>query len=1340
MKYSRSLLSSSTTEPGPKSLQPHSQPRGFLLAVGTALALAAGTVHAATLSDPPAQVGAGDFIDPPGQEDVDSGQNYGTAQSGIESEPSLRVLQDFSGITVGTNVITFTDPGLPAIRMTPGGSAHATAGGEASGKSMSSPGPAVTLTNATQNSAMTFTLEFGTWDGTQFTPNRVVEAAAFVLTDLSSVVTASAVFRDASNAVIFDTGAISGQSSTDGAGNHLDAFVGYHAKNAGKNSIRSITITRQVGTTTFIPPGGTSGLDDLAFVVEAQAPPQPLPEATSDWNLAPNRIWAGDRYWANRLQDWRIAGGRLECVVANKDKPMRTVHLLTRRAHGLPGDFTMRVRTGSLSGASLSSSTFSGFLIGAAAGMDYRAAALVHHNPGTAGGLLAGMNGQGRAEIRDNAVSTYPLLANGTTPAEFPPDATIEFDCTRQGGTYQLTVRVKDTATGALRSEATLGGVSPSRIPGSLAVVSHPGSTNWNARFWFRNWTTSGSKLEENPDRTLGPIVLAMHTLSGGILKMTAQLAAVSSQDVSQLTLERWRNGVWETAASAPVDFPSRTATFRVPGWDAAQDTPYRVRCDLSRTDGSTATQYWNGTIRHDPVEKNEIVVAGLTCMIHVTGGFNGVDKGSETTWTGDRISFPHADFAANLAKHDPDVLLFTGDQIYEGSSPTQVDRSSPANSELDYLYKWYLFCWSVADLARDRPATCMPDDHDVFQGNLWGEGGKSTSSDSQGGFIMPPSFVNMVQRTQTSHLPDPYDPTPVAQGITVYYTTMTYGRIGFAIFEDRKWKTGPDNPPPTSQLELLGGRQTAFLEAWTKDWKGHDMKLAVSQTQLTQGTTHSGPNLAHKGMDTDANGWPPARRDEAVRLLRKGFAPHVNGDQHLGMVVQHGVDAHGDSNYSFCVPAISNAWPRVWDPSNPNDGPTSTFAPVAGDYTDKFGNLIRVIAAGNPAHYYNGFSTGVSPAEIHDRGPGYGILRFDKTARTIRFEAWPRFADPGDASTWRALGPGNPPVNGMYPGWPITIRQIDNYGRTPVAYLPVVVENAVNNPVIEVIDESTGGTVYALRIEGHLFRPHVFATGSYTVEISEPDTGYARTLTGQSAVPFTGHVIRSFDAGALNIIRGTATSLQWDVTGSDTLSLTPSPGAVNDRTINGIGSITVTPDSDTEYVLASTGPDGTKEARLTVRVFDDLATWRARHFTAEELADPSKEATLWGHDADPDHDGLVNFFEFALAADPLADSADRLPQASLAAVTVDDQTLHFFEVLFHDLLNVGGVRYEVEYSSDLQVWKKGDLSTFEEFSRSRPSGETDVVEIRDTTPMEGYAEGASRIFLRFKLVRPPGE
>jgi len=58
---------------------------------------------------------------------------------------------------------------------------------------------------------------------------------------------------------------------------------------------------------------------------------------------------------------------------------------------------------------------------------------------------------------------------------------------------------------------------------------------------------------------------------------------------------------------------------------------------------------------------------------------------------------------------------------------------------------------------------------------------------------------------------------------------------------------------------------------------------------------------------------------------------------------------------------------------------------------------------------------------------------------------------------------------------------------------------------------------------------------------------------------------------------------------------------------------------------------------RVAPTTLAPLEAWRAQHFAPEDLADPAKEATVWGHDADPDGDGFNNLLEYALNGDPLS-------------------------------------------------------------------------------------------------------
>jgi alkaline phosphatase D len=70
-----------------------------------------------------------------------------------------------------------------------------------------------------------------------------------------------------------------------------------------------------------------------------------------------------------------------------------------------------------------------------------------------------------------------------------------------------------------------------------------------------------------------------------------------------------------------------------------------------------------------------------------------------------------------------------------------------------------------------------------------------------QGGYIHPAAWANLVQRVQTGHNPDPYDPAPVAQGIGVCHGAFRYGGVGFAMVEDRKSRPGTTATPRGSAM-----------------------------------------------------------------------------------------------------------------------------------------------------------------------------------------------------------------------------------------------------------------------------------------------------------------------------------------------------------------------------------------------------------------------------------------------------------------------------------------------------------------------------------------------------------
>ena len=218
-----------------------------------------------------------------------------------------------------------------------------------------------------------------------------------------------------------------------------------------------------------------------------------------------------------------------------------------------------------------------------------------------------------------------------------------------------------------------------------------------------------------------------------------------------------------------------------------------------------------------------------------------------------------------------------------------------------------------------------IPDDHDVGQANLWGENGKQASNAAgpSGGYFYPAKYVNLVQRQQTWHLPDPIDPEPIERGISVYFTSLNVGGLDFAILEDRKFKSGPEGKIPrmgprpdhindpkydrasvdVPGLKLLGDRQLKFLDAWGQDWTGADMKVVLSQTAFCGAVTSTASRNNRLLADLDSNAWPQTGRNKAVAAMRRVRATHLCGDQHLAVVVRHGVDQFGDGPTHLLVP-----------------------------------------------------------------------------------------------------------------------------------------------------------------------------------------------------------------------------------------------------------------------------------------------------------------------------------------------------------------------------------------------------------------------------------------------------
>ena len=798
-------------------------------------------------------------------------------------------------------------------------------------------------------------------------------------------------------------------------------------------------------------------------------------EFSSNWKVS-DRPWIGPNYWAGPLQDWRLADGRLECFVSGGN---RLVFLTTHEVGETGDGFELSVQLGRIGAAKAPAKEKggAGFRIGIQGTLpDYRNAAIFGK------GTHAGLQTEGKL-----------FMGNRISADRVDPTGSVRLTLSVKGGQARLTAT--DQQGASARVEAPL-----QQVTGHVALVCHRNSPanpkakrssgggsnrGGDVRFWFDHWTLSGPQVTAYPERAWGPILWTQYTLSKGVMKMNAQLAPLGAKGPREALL-RYGGQV----ARAAIDPLSCTATFRVEKWQDGKDHDFAV--SLPGTDAT-----WTGTVRKDPVDQETLVLAGFT---------------GNTDYI-----FPDAHLVGNVARQNPDVLFFSGDQLYEGVAGYGVQRTWGAPLEtvtLDYLRKWYLFGWAWKEELRDRPSLCFPDDHDVYQGNIWGAGGiasKMRGGFADGGYGMAAAWVNAVQRTQCAHMPDPYDPTPIAQDISVYYGDFNYGRVSFAMLEDRKFKSGPATALPDKggrpdhvrpndvdaktwdpysidvpQAKLLGDRQLKFLDHWAADWTKADFKVVLSQTIFCNLANYHGGGRSYLIADLDSNGWPQTGRNKALKAMRKGFAFHCAGDQHLASIVHHGVDTWNDAGYSFCVPSIPAGYPRSWLPDKegrPVQNRPAAGLPNTGEYREGLGNHVTVHAIANPALKNR---KGGPEMLGHDKASGHGIVRFNKRTREITMECWRLLVDVR-----------NPQPSDQFPGWPKTIKLEDNYGRDATGWLPTLEIQGMEGPVVQVVDEASGDIVYTLRIAGTTFQPKVFSTGPFTVIVGEPAEGRVKKLRG---------------------------------------------------------------------------------------------------------------------------------------------------------------------------------------------------------------------------------------------------
>ena len=321
----------------------------------------------------------------------------------------------------------------------------------------------------------------------------------------------------------------------------------------------------------------------------------------------------------------------------------------------------------------------------------------------------------------------------------------------------------------------------------------------------------------------------------------------------------------------------------------------------------------WEGIFRAEPKDGSVLKAVGLSCL--------------------KQIGWPWKEVAEVIA-HDPDLVIFAGDQIYENDYGSPVfyakTKEEVPQGMKNYFEKYRKFGEAFRELMRDRPTIMITDDHDVFSPDLWGNGGVLINGKrTTGGYPAHLTEVNAAEFTQTGQ---PRSARRRDQGVL---HRPRIRRCTLCPPRRPKWKSPPSEvikelivPPgfdpeaithteievvldpdydctqlDDPKLQLLGAEQEAFLADWSDELKASGQIGAVISASPWAHVAMYSPTSA----DLDSNAWPQSARNRALKAIGDKPVVMLHGDVHLGTLGRHGVDEFDDGPVTFSFPAFAS-------------------------------------------------------------------------------------------------------------------------------------------------------------------------------------------------------------------------------------------------------------------------------------------------------------------------------------------------------------------------------------------------------------------------------------------------
>ncbi len=209
----------------------------------------------------------------------------------------------------------------------------------------------------------------------------------------------------------------------------------------------------------------------------------------SDFGSINKNIKKSPEYYLNSINDWQVIGGKIECLVSDKN---RNVFLLSRELPKDIGSLEMKVRLGFYNKTiSSSNKNWGGFSIGFKRFSNTKKS---KEKPFSKSSINIGVctNGTlfiGEPGLNQNNYNIINVLDRGL-------DLIVSFDYIK--GKYTIDVALLDVESGTVLGRISKNNVPATKLAGNIALVSdfeNETSTKNQKSVWFQDWIIQGSKL-----------------------------------------------------------------------------------------------------------------------------------------------------------------------------------------------------------------------------------------------------------------------------------------------------------------------------------------------------------------------------------------------------------------------------------------------------------------------------------------------------------------------------------------------------------------------------------------------------------------------------------------------------------------------------------------------------------------------------------------------------------------------------------------------------------------------------------------------------------------------------